>query len=280
LARNEPTGAVCLLSHRLARPGAESERLIGSELDSRLNEIWSPDLQFVNAVETKTFNQALTLHPDGTVEHRIDLLGRFSPMDFRRFPFDTQSLNIGIESFMERIDRLKFIPEWGRTRGETDSASGDFMLTGVHPTVTPSSIRGWNENFSHYQLALAVERDVSFYVWHVIVPTSIIVMISFALFFVDISSYHDRVGIAMTCLLACVATQFAISFSLPRIGYLTPIDRFFVWTYIAIAVGVAISTVVKVLEGRGDPRWKILDYHARWVSPLIFFAGIAGVLAF
>lgn len=266
---------------RLAKPGTAPVRLIEDEMDERLKTMWSPDLEFVNGIASTIFNRALTIYPDGTVEQRMDVLGTYSSvMDFRRFPFDKQVLRIAIESFMEKVDQLEFVPQLERTRAESDTAGGDFQLIAVRPAITRSAVKGWDEDFSRYELGLTVERDVSFYVWRVIIPTAIIVLISFALFFVDISSYHDRVSIAMTCLLACVATQFAISFSLPRIGYLTPLDRFFVWTYIAIGIGVAISTLVKILEHRADARWRFVDFHARWVSPLIFFAGIAVVLVY
>ncbi|RYU62368.1 hypothetical protein EWI61_02440 [Methylolobus aquaticus] len=264
---------------RLADRHTEPLRLIEDAVSERLQTIWNPNVQFVNAVEKQTFNQALTLHPDGTVEHRVDVLGRFStPMDFQRFPFDRQRLKIMLESFLEQTGQLRFTIDRDRTRADPDSASGDLNLVGVHASVTQSAISGWNEDFSRYVLELAVERNVSFYTWRVIVPIMIIVMISFALFFVDIASYHDRVGIAMACLLACVATQFAISFSLPRISYLTPIDRFFVWTYISIGFGVGLSTWVKILESRGSANWQRVDWHSRWLSPVIFFAGVAAVL--
>jgi len=264
---------------RLAHTHAESLRLIEDAVTERLQTIWNPNVQFVNAVEKQIFNQALTLHPDGTVEHRVDVLGRFStPMDFQRFPFDRQQLKILLESFLGQTSQMQFTIDSGRTRADPDSASGDLNLMGVHALVTQSAISGWNENFSRYVLELAVERNVKFYTWRVIVPITIIVMISFALFFVEIDSYHDRVAIAMACLLACVATQFAISFSLPRISYLTPIDRFFVWTYISIGSGVGLSTWVKILESRGNPHWRRVDFHSRWVTPLIFFAGVAAVL--
>ena len=264
---------------RLARPNGERARLIEDAVDTQLEAMWSPNLQFLNAVEKQLFNQALTLHPDGTVEHRIDVLGRFStPMDFARFPFDRQRLKILIESFLEQTDQLRFVPDRSRTRADPDSASGDLNLVGVRALASQSSIRGWNEDFSRYVLELTVVRDVNFYTWRVIVPMTIIMMISFALFFVDITSYHDRIAIAMACLLAGVATQFAISFSLPRINYLTPVDRFFIWTYLSIGLGVAISTWVKVLEERGDGSWRRIDFHSRWLAPVIFFAGAATAL--
>jgi hypothetical protein len=200
-------------------------------------------------------------------------------MDFQRFPFDTQRLKISIESFLEQTDQLRFVANRVQTRADPDSAGGDLNLVGIQASVTHSAVSGWNENFSRYVLELAVERNVSFYTWRVIVPIMIIVMISFALFFVDIASYHDRVAIAMACLLACVATQFAISFTLPRISYLTPIDRFFVWTYISIGLGVALSTWVKILESRGNEQWRRIDFHSRWLSPVVFFVGVAIVLA-
>ena len=42
--------------------------LLGSELEERLNAIWSPDLQFVNAVETKTFMRLKVDHAHGILQ--------------------------------------------------------------------------------------------------------------------------------------------------------------------------------------------------------------------
>ena len=61
------------------------------------------------------------------------------------------------------------------------------------------------------------ERRAAFYVWTVFAPVVLIFLISCTVFVVDSANFHDRVGISLAALLACIATQFAISFNLPQI---------------------------------------------------------------
>ena len=76
----------------------------------------------------------------------------------------------------------------------------------------------------------------------------------------------------MTALLACIATQFAISFHLPQISYLTVIDRVFLVTYCCIALGVLISTLQAALLGHDHERAARVDRLAGLGLPALFLA--------
>jgi hypothetical protein len=94
-------------------------------------------------------------------------------------------------------------------------------------------------------------------------------------FAVHYENIHDRVGISLAALLACIATQFAISFNLPQISYLTIIDRIFLVTYGCIALGVLVSTMQATLF-RGEPeRAARIDRLAGLGLPVLFFVLIA-----
>jgi hypothetical protein len=87
---------------------------------------------------------------------------------------------------------------------------------------------------------------------------------------VDIQSFHNRVSIGIACFLACIATQFAMSFNLPKISYLTPIDRLFLVAYACMALGVGVSVVETSLM-RGHPELiRRTDRLASLAIPLLY----------
>jgi hypothetical protein len=101
---------------------------------------------------------------------------------------------------------------------------------------------------------------------------ALIFLISCTVFVVDIENFHDRVGISLAALLACIATQFAMSFNLPQIAYLTVIDRIFLVTYTCVALGVLISTVQASLLRGQRARVARIDRMAGFGLPILFAA--------
>ncbi|MFH0344075.1 MAG: hypothetical protein ACHBNF_18570, partial [Chromatiales bacterium] len=71
--------------------------------------------------------------------------------------------------------------------------------------------------------------------------------------------------------LACIATQFAISFNLPQISYLTVIGWAFLVTYLCIGLGVLVSTVQATLLRHQPERATRLDRLAGLGLPALFF---------
>jgi hypothetical protein len=90
-----------------------------------------------------------------------------------------------------------------------------------------------------------------------------------------IENFHDRVGISLAALLACIATQFAMSFNLPQISYLTIIDWVFLVTYACVALGVLISTVQAAFLRDQPARAARLDRLAALGLPALFIVLLA-----
>jgi hypothetical protein len=51
----------------------------------------------------------------------------------------------------------------------------------------------------------------------------LIFLISCSVFIVPFHDFSSRINISLTALLACVATQFAMSFNLPQMGFGLPV---------------------------------------------------------
>ena len=282
--RNETFDADLYLSVRWKDPrvafaGDAPREYLEDEASERLRTMWSPQLEFVNTADPTITNRALQITPDGLVRYRLGLTSEFrTNLDLRRFPFDAQRLAVRVQSFTWTDDEMIFVPDPAYIGFAPDSTFEGLDVTGVAADVRRTEIAGWGTAFSEFVAGIDVERRAAFYVWTVFAPVVLIFLISCTVFVVDSASFHDRVGISLAALLACIATQFAISFNLPQISYLTIIDRLFVVTYACVALGVLISTAQATLL-RGDAeRARRVDRWAGLGLPLLFAMLVAASL--
>ena len=243
----------------------------GDSAADRLEEIWWPDLEFVNTASPEITNRTLYVRADGTVSYRLGVSGVFrTNLDLRRFPFDEQVLDIRLQSFEGDAGLLVFEPDTKRMGwNEKDDYAG-LAILGVAARTETNSVEGWNENYSELVVEISVQRSPSFFLWTVFLPVALVLLLSCTIFFVDIEGFHDRVAIALACFLACVATQFAMSFNLPRISYLTPVDRLFLVTYGCMSLGVAVSVWQKTRLRNSPDLLERTDRIAAAAIPILY----------
>ncbi|MBM4266412.1 MAG: hypothetical protein FJ144_07365 [Deltaproteobacteria bacterium] len=254
---------------RLAFAGDEPRRYLEDAAVNRLREIWWPQLEFVNTAEPEITNRTLNVSPDGTVEYIVGLTSSFrADLDLRRFPFDSQKLEVWIESFLWTDDQMVFVPDTKRVGFNRESTFEGLVVTQVSADARRRELSGWGTTFSDFIAVIDVRRQAAFYLWTVFAPVTLIFLISCTVFVVPIDGFHDRVGISLAALLAVIATQFAMSFNLPQISYLTVIDRVFVVTYFCVAVGVLVSTLQATILDRGNS--KRVDRWAGLGLPALF----------
>ncbi len=258
---------------RLAFQGSEPHRFLEDAAVTRLGEIWWPQLEFVNTAEASITNRLLEIEPDGGVYYRIGMTSDFrASLDLRRFPFDRQTLAVRVQSFTWTSDQMVFVPDATRVGFSPESPFEGLRVTGVDAVVERSHVAGWELDFSEFVARIDVRRQSAFFVWTVFVPVTLIFLISCAMFVVPLDEFAERLGIALTALLACVATQFAISFNLPQISYLTVVDRIFVVTYVCIAAGVLASTLAASLLRNDAARAARVDRWMGFGLPVLFVA--------
>ena len=81
--------------------------------------------------------------------------------------------------------------------------------------------------------------------------------------------------ISSTAFLTIVAYQFAISGSLPKVAYLTLMDKVMIAAFILIALS-ALENMVAVTMAESNPAGaRKLDRRSRWIFPMIYVAMIA-----
>ena len=251
------------------------------EAEDKIEEIWWPEVEFVNAATPQVTNRTLIIHPDGTAEYHLGISATFrTNLNLRRFPFDRQELKIRLQSFLWDKNSVLFTTSaksCGHAAGDTFD---DLIVTGVATSTDTKSISYAKEDYSEFDAVISARRDYFFYIWRVFFPAVLIMIISFSVYFMDTHDLYNRVNVGLTCLLACIATQFAISYNLPRISYLTPIDKLYMITYGCIALSVGVSLIESILHRKNHPHSKKCNRFALWFVPLLYAILLTGVILF
>ncbi len=242
---------------RLANPapGAEADFYADNAAESKLRDIWWPHLEFVNTGEPSVTNRALTIFPDGRVQYVMGITSAFrSDLNLRRFPFDREVLEIRVQSFLFQDDVMVF-RDSGNNRETVDrNTLEDLEVREIHSYVHTARGLGLETSdghtrYSEYVLQFKTVRASGYYVLVVIVPMLFVTLMSFLIYLIDSASVFGRANILLGCLVAFVATQFAVKSSLPHVPYATVIDRLtlanYVWLSIALLETVLMATIWK-----------------------------------
>jgi hypothetical protein len=240
--------------------------------------MWWPQLEFINTGTPDVANRTLDIAPDGSVTYKLSVTATFrSDLDLRRFPFDRETLEVRIQSFSWTRDQMIFVPDRERIGFNPRSTYEELVVSQVSSEVRQRELAGWTpaEWYSEFVAMIEVERRPIFFLWTVFAPVMLIYLISCAIFAVDIENLHDRIGIGLTALLACIAMQFTVSFNLPKVSYLTVVGWMFLVTYFCITLGILVSTIQATLLANHPERVKRLDRVAGLGLPVLFFALIA-----
>jgi len=250
--------------------GTDIRRILGEQLKD--SPFWTPDLSIANGIGDVQVTESLTeIHSDGRIRAR----GYFNsavtaPFDLQHFPFDKQIFKIQIESFSFSRDDVElrwlvdnngfhddiFLPEW-----RIDSVD-----TRIEQTI---EIRN-RAPFSRAIFAINVSREYGYYIYKLSVPLLLIVCLSWTVFWMRNESLASRMRDSATAFLTIVAYQFAISNDLPKVAYLTILDRLMITSFILIALTALENMFVVYILRENQVRAEMVDRVSRWAFPLVY----------
>jgi hypothetical protein len=228
---------------------------------------WTPNLRIANGVGSAQVTESLVeIRADGLIRNT----GYFNsvvtvPFDLQHFPFDKQIFEIQIESFGFNSDALElrwmadsggfhdeiFLPEWHIDRTDTR----------IEQTI---EVRN-RVPFSQAVYVINVSREYGYYLFKLSVPLLLIVMLSWTVFWMA-DGLASRIRVSATAFLTIVAYQFAISNSLPKVAYLTTMDRLMITSFILVALSALENMFVCHVFRDNPGRAEMTDRISRWAA--------------
>ena len=265
-----------------------SQKALGKSLEDCTfsDEIWSPTLMAVNRSVSEHLDKVVAkVDPEGNVNIRQRYIGEFSSdLDFTDFPFDDQILHfIMIAAGPDGRDII-FEVDDSKT-GQRDNFSVEgwtvTLIDGVSSLETVET-RAQSDNtisFGRIDFSLDAKRDKRYYVWKVIAPLCLIVLMAWAVFWIDPKHLGPQVGLSTATVFTLIAYRFAIGFNLPKVSYFTRMDNFVLFSTILVflALGTAIATS-KISSDGGNKLAKLIEKYMRVIYLVVFVSIIVFTL--
>ena len=261
---------------RLAFSGTEPRIYQGEEAEEWLSEVWSPYPEIQNEVEQRqTESIAIVLLPDGTVQYEERFGATLqAELDLARFPFDTQTFEVNLQSFLWVEQDFVFVINDEQTGFEDGLKTPEWTVTGVEATVgTQSEVRD-ERNFHTFTFRIHAKRNAGHYLLRFVIPLVAVMGLTFAAFFL---AAGDRIRLGFIALLTVVAWHSGISQQLPRIHYPTFADMLLYICYVFVAALIIVSIRVVHLEKRNaEVQALVLERRTRWILPTIAVITLLG----
>ena len=208
----------------------------------------------------------------------------------QKYPFDSQTLRVrlkhkdlpienvvyvvdvrGIEKEGKELD----ISDWKFQRSyqfsnilKTITSLGDPWLLGKQASVS----------YSIYNLAIDIKRMPLPFLIKFLIPLIIVVVISHLVFYIHPDEFEARCGIGITGILSAIAFHITQGETLPQVGYIITVDKFFILSY-AMIFFTLLETVIVSRYFKADrlKTSKRIDRISRYTF-LPFFVTVAALL--
>ncbi len=157
------------------------------------------------------------------------------------FPFDRQEIKVFL--YQSRYDL-----------GEYQALVSDYVIKRLAAFAKKeNAIQGWNivdydadykvnkdPNYDNYsdgvEVTITIERKSSYYLFKVIFPIFLILMICWSAVWINPKEIESRLTITIVCLLSLIAYNFVIDSDMPKLEYLTIMDYIILISYVYAAI--------------------------------------------
>ncbi len=240
--------------------------------------VWTPGIQLFNSADIQTRQPAqLTVDGDGAVTSTVRVNAAVvSPANIAAFPFDRRDIVLRLGNLDYDADEmtLRISEPW--TGRLPEMAVPDWVIGEPTATITMLSLPSIGRTIAAFEFQIPAVRQANYYLYKFVFPLCLIVMMSWAVFWVDPSNLSPQLSLSGTSMLTVIAYQFTMNELLPRVGYLTSMDMLVLSSSLLVFLALVEALVSGRLADNGYvEKAKKLDQVSRWLFPSTYLVILA-----
>ena len=215
--------------------------------------------------------------------------------ELQAFPLDAQDLQIEIVSMRHQIKHKPFGMKLTSTGGDEVELVGNSDIS--RPFVVPTTTfllkeEYWLSSNMHVEsifqdpimsssglkypklvMSMKVTRRSEFHLFYIALPMFLIVALSFPVSLLPVSDLTGRLGLLLTLLLSAITYTSLLRDHLPKVSYLTLLDKYVLFCNFLLAASAAESSLIFFATKR---KWDLLakndieDIEDRFIGLLSF----------
>uniref|UniRef100_A0A3B3T931 GABA(C) receptor n=1 Tax=Paramormyrops kingsleyae TaxID=1676925 RepID=A0A3B3T931_9TELE len=176
-------------------------------------------------------------------------------MDFSRFPLDSQTCSLELESYAYTDEDLMLYWKSGDESLSTDDkiSLSQFLIQKFHTTSRLAfySSTGW---YNRLYINFTLRRHIFFFLLQTYFPATLMVMLSWVSFWIDRRAVPARVSLGITTVLTMSTIITGVNASMPRVSYIKAVDIYlwvsFVFVFLSVLEYAAVNYLTTVQERR------------------------------
>ncbi|KAL1490792.1 hypothetical protein ABEB36_013429 [Hypothenemus hampei] len=222
-----------------------------------VDSLWQPDLYFLSSkvVEIATLTHkfsSVTLYRNKTIMYSARMHAIVAcQMEFYHYPMDTQICPVSVESFS--YNNKKMLLHWTEP-GVTISPELKLLQYNIlqplelHETHVFTAEK--NGNFSRLVVLLKFERQIGHHLIQTFAPSTLVVVLSWFSFWLELDAIPARVTLLVTCLLTLVTMFTGLRTDIPAVAYVKALDLWMAGCMVSVFASLGEFVIVKVLQGK------------------------------
>lgn len=244
--------------------------------------IWFPNLILTNSGRLfERWPDKVTIGADGQATHLQRVSGTIASYhSLHDFPFDKQSIRIHLMPLVHDPTEVTLMLDEEFTGIGQMLNISDWSITGFDASIAETDLLAFAEKRTSIVFSVNAERIRVLWLWKVILPLSLIVFMSWCVFWIDPERFGSQIGLSATSMLTIIAFIFATTNMLPALGYFTRLDAFIAGATVLVFLSLLVSLTTSYLVGvDARQRAKRIDRICRILFPIAFatFAAIVFV---
>uniref|UniRef100_A0A914XE29 Uncharacterized protein n=1 Tax=Plectus sambesii TaxID=2011161 RepID=A0A914XE29_9BILA len=241
--------------------------------------LWKPDITVYSGLNIMYMvpdeQRLVSMQSDGTIwSQSLCVITSYCPLSIENFPYDIQTCNITLGSWMYSIDQIALVigNKLGNLNATIDDGHfkgiGEWNVVSFDSAVELIDVSN-GQQYPYVRYVAQLQRQPIYYICVLLIPTFVTATICLLGLFVPAVNTGDRVekvNLGMTTLLAMGVILGIVAGEMPKSATLPLLGFYVLAELLLCTIGVILSMVIMVAHQRANTRALI---PPRWLNKIL-----------